>query len=168
MTNEIMELEKYYEVLYFVTNILNNNKIEYMVTGSMAGKFYGLKRNPNDIDIDVFDKSIPLIENLFKDNITERLYHCKDDFGDEYILEVTINDIVIEFCVVDRGYIHSNVTGEKISTLNFYIPIVHKFKDIDVMIQSLDALIGYKQHNTNKEFAQNQIDDVKELVKYQN
>ena len=160
-----MTVPKFGKVLYELVKILDQNQIEYLLSGSLAGKFYGLKREPHDIDIYVFSRDVEHLEKIFADKITKALYRCKDDFYGEDILEILFDGVVVEFCVVDTGFMHSLVTGETMPTLRFYKPVDVPLNDIFVKIQSLDALIGYKSHNTNTEFAGNQIEDVLELRK---
>ena len=160
-------MNKFYDALYSLAKTLDENDIEYMLSGSMAGKFYGLKREPHDLDIYIFEKSLPKINHLFSQYITKPLYHCLDDFYDEYILELEYMGVKVELCIVDKGAIHSLLTDETISTMKFYKTQDRKLRDATIKVQALAALIDYKHHNTNQEFAKNQIEDVEELLKIQ-
>lgn len=159
-------MEKFNNALISLAKDFDQNNIEYMVSGSMAGKFYGLTRMPNDIDIYIRKESMPKVSELFRQFVTKPLYHCIDDFFDEYILELMYMGVTVEISIVDNAAINSLVTGERIPLFKFYVIEDRDISGSIIKVQALSALIGYKSHNTNQKYAKNQINDVKELSKY--
>jgi len=48
--------EKTKNALKWIVNILDNHKIDYQISGGLAGKIFGSQRKLNDIDIDISEK----------------------------------------------------------------------------------------------------------------
>ena len=46
------------EALKWIVNILKTNKVPFRISGGLAVKIYGSKRDLDDIDIDIPDKAI--------------------------------------------------------------------------------------------------------------
>jgi len=161
--NKMDAESKQYEVLYRVAKILNDNKIDYQISSSGAGKFYGLSRKPGDIDIDIFAKDVEAVLSLFGTFVTVPLSRCTDDFYDIDVIECLIDGEMVEFIIMDNGFYISHLTGERMECARFFTPVKKKLKDIEVKVQSIESIIGYKQHNLNKEKAANQAEDVREL-----
>ena len=160
-----MELKLLLGALHKIVTTLNENKIEYQLSGSLAGKFYGLTRESSDIDFALPIKYRPDIERLFGDSIVKAFYRCKDDFFDLDQIKCVIDDIQVEFGFNENGFYHSHITGKAIALGDFWRPFSIKFRNTTVQIQSIEKLTEYKSHNRNPEFASNQIEDSLELEK---
>lgn len=150
-------------MLHKIVLILNSNEIEYQLSGSLAGKFYGLTRTASDIDFALPIKYRNDIENLFGEYITKAFYRCKDDFFDLDQIKCNIDGIQVEFGFNEDGFYHSHTTYTKIPLSHFWAPIAVPFRGIEIAVQSIEKLIEYKSQNRNPEFARNQIADAKEL-----
>ena len=143
--------------------MLDAAKIDYMLSGSGAGQFYGLTRNPNDLDIYFRKKDLAKVERVFKPYVKRKLRWYKDKFFNEYIMFCVMDGIEMDICMADEGFYNSYITAKKESTVKYYYkPVPIKLRDIEVRVQSLEALIRYKDSN-RVEFAVHQGADVQEL-----
>jgi len=81
------EMYKYYiedekrftmDKLLNIAKKLNDNKIKWFLSGSVAAKVYGVEINPKDINIVVDLKDLEKIQDLFKNEIIIPVERCDD------------------------------------------------------------------------------------------
>jgi len=165
MLNYSMKLKELLDVLHKIVLIMNSNKIEYQLSGSLAGKFYGLIRTSNDIDFALPIKHCNDIKNLFAKYVIKEFYRCKDDFFDLDQIKCNIDGVQVEFGFNEDGFYHSHTTCKKIPLAYFWDPTIMSFRDIEIAVQSIDKLLEYKSQNRHPFKAINQMEDAQELSK---
>ena len=163
MVSTPSNLSRKLDIFYNIAKLLDENGVEYQLSGSLAGKFYGLAREPGDIDIDMPLKYRPVIERLFCENIKRPFYRNECDFYDSEQIVCDIGGEKVEFVFMDNSFLLSHLTGLAMPAKQFWKPILIPFRDIKVSIQDITQLFGYKFHNLNQEFAKNQVADACEL-----
>lgn len=83
------------EKLLEITEVLNKNKINWFLSGSMAAKVYGVDINPNDINLVVDMKDMEKIQDLFKEKIIIPVERCEDWIAKGY--GIMFDEIPVDF-----------------------------------------------------------------------
>lgn len=96
----------------YLIELFDKNNIPYQVTGGLAAICYGAKRPLYDIDIDVENKSIPLLQKLLKQYIVDDYHHYRDGFFDMYLIKLDINGVSVDISRIENAYCLKN--GKKL------------------------------------------------------
>ena len=147
-------------VLKIVTTRLHQADIPYMVSGSIAGNFYGHPRMTRDIDIivELALEDVPKVYRLFE--------------SDFYVDEIMIRE-AIGYC--DMFNIIHNETMIKVDfiirkdtpyrRLEFNRRCLMKIDDFEVFVVSLEDLILSKLYWAKDSQSEMQLNDVKILIR---
>jgi len=148
------------EVLKDVAGRLSTNKIEYMVSGSIAMNFYAIPRMTRDIDIvilidsDYIDKIVDIFKNDFyidKESIEDAVKN-RSMFNIIHLKEAVKIDFIIR---KDNEY----------RILEFNNKKKMKIEESDIYIVSIDDLIVSKLYWAKDSESEIQLTDVKNLMK---
>ena len=84
--------EKTVRALGWIIEILNRHKIEYQISGGLAGKIFGSERELHDIDIDISKKYF----NKILPDISDYIIYGPAHYKDAKSLDIDLNGIKIK------------------------------------------------------------------------
>lgn len=97
-----LEIEQAVNALNFIIPTLNRYQFKWAITGGFASLVYGVDRSLTDIDIDInTSKNSPEFKSFLKDVetfISQPLEHFVDQNYDNYNVEVTYHEQVLDIC----------------------------------------------------------------------
>lgn len=140
-----MLTRKQRQVLKFVVGILQANQIPFQITGGLAAIAYGSRRPLDDIDLDVYQKDIPKVKELFKDWLVEDFHHLQDYNLDLWLMTLSINGVGVDICQAEHSY-YVGKDGRKIR-LDADLSRVKtvKIDGIEFPVEDKQELIAYKK-----------------------
>jgi len=97
--------------LHWLTEILDNEKIPYRLSGGLAAKVYGSPREVNDIDIDVPEKKLKAIATLVEPFIVWGPAHFHDERWDLELMMLKYEGQDIDVCGAEGTKICDARTG---------------------------------------------------------
>ncbi len=147
------------DILKTVITRLDNAKIPYMITGSIAGNFYSIPRMTRDIDI--------IAEINLSD--TKKIYELfKDDFYiDEEQITVAVKEQEMFNIIHNEAIVKVDFVVRKNSEyrrLEFSRRKYFDFEGIKIAIVSPEDLIISKLFWAKESHSEMQINDVKNLI----
>ena len=147
------------DLLKLVTSRLNNAKIEYMISGSVALTFYGKPRMTRDIDIVIV---IPTEEVDRFVKLFEVDFYIDRDMVDEAIRNQSMFNIIHLETVIKVDFIIRK--NQEYRILEFSKRRKMQFEDQEVSVVSLEDLIISKIYWAKDSFSELQIKDIISLL----
>lgn len=129
---------------YWITEILENNKIPYKISGGMAAKIYGVTRELADIDIEIENKDLNIVSELVKPYLIFGPTNYKDEYWDLTLMTLTYLGQDIDISGSPANLYNKNTKQwEQCSPVleNVEVKEVYGKK---VPVESLESLIAYK------------------------
>lgn len=132
-------------VLFWMVDLLENNAIEYELTGGLAARCYGSKRKIIDIDFDLRKEELDKIARLVPENVVSGPRQYIDDGFNIRLLTLKKYGVSIDLSVAG---------GEKLQDKNqqwHHLPTNWKDKDViyvqnrPIKIIGREELIAYKK-----------------------
>lgn len=164
--NEVNSFEgKTKDALRWIVGILNNHKIDYQISGGLAGKFFGSKRKLNDIDIDISQKYFSKILPEISKYIIYGPAHYRDAKWDLELITLNYNGQEIDISDSDRPLI-----SNKERTRWIYFP-AHFSETLEFKLDALKLKIINPKYfiEYKKELdGEHQLEDIKSAQEYQN
>jgi len=157
---ELIMMNDELNVLEIVTTRLHQADISYMVSGSIAGNFYGHPRMTRDIDIiiELALADVPKVYRLFE----------SDFYVDEIMIREAINyydmfNIIHNETMIKVDFIIRKDTPYR--RLEFSRRCLMKIDDFEVFVVSLEDLILSKLYWAKNSQSELQLNDVKVLIR---
>lgn len=155
--------EKTINALHWITKILNNNKINYQISGGLAGKIFGSKRELHDIDIDISKKDFKKILPEVSDYITYGPARYIDAKWNLELITLNYNGQEIDISDSDSFLISNKERTE-------WIPFLTDFlKTLDVDLNGIKIkVINPKDFLEYKEEldGEHQLEDIESVKNY--
>ncbi|BAZ11288.1 hypothetical protein NIES4071_31140 [Calothrix sp. NIES-4071] len=136
--------ENHIQALQFIIPIFEQNDITYRITGGLAGNLYGSLWELHDIDLEVAQKDIELVAELFKEYIAIDLMRLVDDEFDLLMMTLVIHGVDIEINQAEEAFIYHDDTPVK---LDDDLSAFHTFyfEGLKLKVKPLKQIIEYKQ-----------------------
>ena len=147
------------EVLKKVTQCLSASKIEYMITGSIAMNYYAFPRMTRDIDIviEMQEKDIPIIVDLFNDDFYVDRDSIVEAVDNHSMFNIIHNKYVIKVdFIVRKLFEYRQVEFQRRRQI--------KIDDVSMWIVSPEDLILSKLWWLKDSLSEMQMSDVKNLL----
>ena len=134
------------EVLIFLVRKLQENNIEFQISGGLAVIVHGGTRPLYDIDLEVHKEDREKVRELFKEFITEDWNNDlePDDQFDIWIIKLEVTGVPIDINQIEDVYLISK-SGERAlqpSDLDFELK---EFEGMSLPVHRKEALIAYKK-----------------------
>ncbi|MEG4323403.1 MULTISPECIES: hypothetical protein [unclassified Microcoleus] len=136
--------ENHLKTLNLLIATFDRQNIPYQVTGGLAGNIYGSKWPLHDIDIEVSQRDMAKVVELFKEYTVRPLFRLVDEEFDLMLLGLCLNDIEVEINQAEDAFIFSSGVRIKLDT-DLSKAKKMRFLDLDIFVQPLDDIINYKQ-----------------------
>lgn len=138
--------KKHAVAIRWITKILNDLKIDFVISGGFAANFYGSDRPLYDIDIDIrnhdFAKLCAVINTRYISWGPERF---KDNSWDLIMITLIYNDILIDVCDSDSAMVFSKKDNQWVKYPELNIPRTKGvFNDLDLYFINKTSLLKYK------------------------
>jgi hypothetical protein len=136
-------------VLCFVVNELDKEKISYQVSGGTAAILHGVNRETSDIDIDIHQADFPQVERLFREYVTHdyhKYFDEKDMDFDIWMMNLNIDGVEVEFGQAEEAKILG--IGNTVWTplpITIQNAEIIRVGEVEVRVQSKRDLIEYKK-----------------------
>lgn len=136
--------ENHLKTLNLVIATFDRHNIPYQATGGLAGNIYGSKWPLHDIDIEVSQRDMAKVVELFKEYTVRPLFRFVDEEFDLMLLGLCINDIEVEINQAEDAFIFSNGVRMRLETDLSKAKKI-RFLGLDILVQPLDDIIKYKR-----------------------
>ena len=154
-------MRKTKEAFCWIFSILKKHKIPYRISGGVAAKIYGSKRELVDIDIDTTDVALKKILPDVQNFISYGPKRYKDNEWDVTLLELNYSGQEIGIIGTDSANIFDKTKGKWVKyRADFSKAVKKKIYGQIVKFISREDLIDYKQKIRRKV----DIEDIKELA----
>lgn len=155
--------EKTENALKWIIGILNKHKIDYQISGGLAGKFFGSKRELHDIDIDISEKDFPEILTEISEYIIFGPARYKDDKWDLELITLNYFGQEIDISGTDTLMISNKERTKWISYSNSLSDTLDiKLGDLKVKVINPKRFLEYKKELDGE----HQLEDIKAAEKY--
>ena len=148
------------EILKIVTNRLEENNIQYMITGSIAMTYYAMPRMTRDLDIvvELETKDAESFYDLFKDDFYISLNMVREEIGHRGMFNI------IHFRKISKvDFILRKNSEYRRTEFNRRKKV--KIDGVEVWIVSIEDLILSKLFWAKDSHSEMQLADVKNLLK---
>lgn len=133
------------KVLRQVVQALEENKIQFQITGGLAAIIYGSKRPLFDIDIDIRKQDIQKIRQLFKKYIIQDYQRNQGKHFDNWTMVLEVDGVLVDISQAEDCYIFDE-NGKKINIdTNLSHPTISEFAGMKLPVEPKDELISYKR-----------------------
>ncbi len=116
--------------LEFIIPILDKYGFTWVITGGFATLAYGVDRPLTDIDIDInTSKDMPKFKELVAElapHVTQPLEHLVNDSYDNYNMEITIGDVIVDICPMADLKVFDKAKKE-------YVPFYSRFPEHEMV-----------------------------------
>ncbi|MCC3529973.1 MAG: hypothetical protein JGK21_18590 [Microcoleus sp. PH2017_22_RUC_O_B] len=135
--------ENHLKTLNLLIATFDRQNIPYQATGGLAGNIYGSQWLLHDIDIEVSQRDMAKVAELFTEYTVRPLFRLVDEEFDLMLLGLSINNIEVEINQAEDAFIFSDGVRIKLDTdLSKANKI--RFLGLDILVQPLDDIIKYK------------------------
>lgn len=144
MDNSLIS-ENQKEVLRLIVNTLNKNGISFMVSGGLAAIAYGGKRPLYDIDVDIHQKDVERVRELFRRYLVEDFHHLQTEKLDIWTMYFEIDGIPVDITQAEESYF-INPDGSKLrldADIEKATPM--HIADIKLPVENKKDLVKYKK-----------------------
>ncbi|PAX51780.1 nucleotidyltransferase domain-containing protein [Brunnivagina elsteri] len=136
--------DNHIKALKQIIPIFHQNNITYRITGGLAGNLYGSQWLLHDIDIEVAQKDMNKIEDLFQEYIAIALMRLVDDEFDLRIMTLEIEHIDVEINQAEEAFVfHNDLAVPLNHDLSIFNLII--FEKLELRVQPLDEIIKDKE-----------------------
>jgi hypothetical protein len=135
------------EALALIVDRLAAGKIEYQATGGLAAIAHGAQRPLYDIDIDIHEKDVEKVRQLFKEYIQEdwnNELEGPDDEFDIWMMTLDVNGVPVDISQLEGCRMRSQ-TGEWVPQPGVMNAEPGVVEGINLLVQSKESLIAYKK-----------------------
>ncbi|BAZ43000.1 hypothetical protein NIES4101_89720 [Calothrix sp. NIES-4101] len=136
--------DNHIKALTKIIPILQENNITYRITGGLAGNLYGSQWQLHDIDIEVAQKDINKVEELFQEYIAIALMRLVDDEFDLRIMTLEIEHVDIEINQAEDAFVFHNDLPVRLNHNLSKFNLIH-FAGLELRVQPLEEIIQYKE-----------------------
>ena len=136
--------ENHVKTLNLLIATFEKQNIPYQVTGGLAGNIYGSKWPLHDIDIEVSQRDMAKVAELFREYTVRPLFRLVDEEFDLMLLGLSINNIEVEINQDEDAFVFSDGLRIKLDP-NLYKANKIRFLGLDILVQPLDDIIKYKR-----------------------
>ncbi len=136
--------ENHLKTLNLLIATFDRHKISYQVTGGLAGNIYGSKWPLHDIDIEVSQRDMAKVVELFREYTVRPLFRFVDEEFHLMLLGLCINDIEVEINQAEEAFIFSDGVRIQLDTDLGKAKKI-RFLGLYILVQPLDDIIKYKQ-----------------------
>jgi len=155
--------EKTKNALKWIVEILNNHKIDYQITGGLAGKIFGSSRKLNDIDIDISERYFPEILPEITAYIIYGPARYKDAKWDGELITLNYQGQEIDICGTDTMRISNKDRSQWISYQSFFGEILNMELDgLKIKVINPRNFIDYKKELDGEHL----LEDIKAAEEY--
>lgn len=155
--------QKTIRALEWLIQILDESKIEYQITGGLAGKIFGSERELHDIDIDVSEKDFPKILPKISEYIIYGPERYKDKKWDIELITLNYNEQEIDISGVDTALISNKERTKWIKyPANFKKVLEFNIYGMNLKIIDLKDFLEYKKELDGE----HQLEDIKAVVSF--
>jgi hypothetical protein len=147
------------DILKLVANRLNDAKIDYMLSGSVALTFYGKPRMTRDIDI-VIMISLEEVDRFVR--LFEQDFYIDRDMATDAIRNQSMFNVIHLETVIKVDFIIRK--NQEYRVLEFNNRKKMKLEDQEVSVVSLEDLIISKLYWAKDSFSEMQIKDIVSLI----
>ncbi|MBF2067638.1 MAG: hypothetical protein IGS39_24950 [Calothrix sp. C42_A2020_038] len=151
--------ENHIRALKLIIPIFEQHNITYRITGGLAGNLYGSQWPLHDIDIEVAQKDIERVKELFHEYIAIDLMRIVDDEFDLLMMTLVIYGVDIEINQAEDAFIYHDDTPIKLDD-DLYIFNTFFFEGLKLRVQQLQKIIEYKELLGRK----NDVADLRKLL----
>lgn len=142
MINEVQK-----KALKFITDLLNQNNIEFQVSGGMAAIAYGAHRPLYDIDLEIYHKNVATVRLLLKEFVVQDWNHELDGAGDHFdlwMMTLNVYGVPVDINQIEGSRVYSKEDGwvELPQTMNTKVV---KVEGVEIPVQKKEDLIAYKK-----------------------
>jgi hypothetical protein len=132
------------QALKLIIPIFEQHDITYRITGGLAGNLYGSQWELHDIDIEVAQKDIELVAELFQEYMAIDLMRLVDDEFDLLMMTLVIYGVDIEINQAEEAFIYHNDTLIQLDD-NLSIFNIITFEGLKLKVKPLEQIIQYKE-----------------------
>jgi hypothetical protein len=136
--------ENHLRTLSLAIATFDKQNIPYQATGGLAGNIYGSKWPLHDIDIEVSERDMAKVVELFREYTVRPLFRFVDKEFDLMLLGLSINDIEVEINQAEDAFIFNNGVRMRLETDLSKAKKI-RFLGLDILVQPLDDIIKYKR-----------------------
>jgi hypothetical protein len=136
--------DNHIKALKLIISIFHEHNITYRVTGGLAGNLYGSQWQLQDIDIEVAQRDINKIVELFQEYIVIHLMRLVDDEFDLLMLTLEVHGVDVEINQAEDAFVFSEDATVRLNhDLSNYNTVA--FEGLEIRVQPLDQIINYKE-----------------------
>lgn len=164
------EEQSAYDALKKIIPEINALGCKWVITGGFACYVYGVKRELTDIDIDIDiskddSKFIALLEK-FNSSITQPLMHFVSKAYDNYNVEITISNQIVDICTMEDLKIYDKDRGEYRPFYDQGFPAVEMvdFHGFTLPLMSKDLIIKNKKMIMRDEWDERDVEGLRMLM----
>ncbi|MFA7191702.1 MAG: hypothetical protein WC089_00165 [Candidatus Paceibacterota bacterium] len=154
--------KKTIKALNWIVNILNEHKIDYVVSGGFSAKLYSSKRELHDIDIDIFENKFDELLSEISKYITYGPDRYKDGKWDMNLITLNYGGQEIDIGDLSDAYISNKERTAWIKLENKLEPVKMTVGGIEVNVINPQDLINYKKNLDGD----HQLEDIKSVEAY--
>ncbi len=141
--------------LRWIVNILRNHNVPFHITGGLAAKVYGSKRELADIDIDIPEAAFDDLVSDVKDYIVYGPQQFTDDSWDILLMTLNYQGQDIDIAGAYEAQLFDRTTHRWVpARVDLSKAIIRQCYGISVPVMRKDELIAYKsklQREVDKE-----------------
>jgi hypothetical protein len=129
------------KAIHFLLDYLEQNDLEYQVTGGLAGNLYGSTWPLVDIDLEVHLNDLYKIEKDLYPYVSKHLHRYVDTEFNIWLLELKIEGIPVDINAIEDFFLNNGTIVEPDLQKSNKI----QFDNRTVNVQPLQEIIFYKQ-----------------------
>jgi hypothetical protein len=143
-------LDQVIRALGFIVPLLEKTGKPWIITGGFACTVYGVERALSDIDIDIDcahgDAEFVDFMNALAPSITSPLENYISEHYDNYNMEATYDDVILDFCPgADLKLFDPAIGKHELAYKNgFPTPVMVPFHGFNLPLLPIDAIIAQK------------------------
>lgn len=155
-------MKKTENAFHWIIDLMEENQIEYRISGGFAARIYGSKRELADIDIDIAESDIDKLHPLIKDKLIFGPEEYKDESWDLYLATIDFEGQIIDLAGATRAKIFDLNTSQWVKfQVDFDDVVFFNVFGKKVPVIKINDLINYKDMLKRDV----DISDIKELKK---
>lgn len=133
------------QVLKKVIKTLKKNQIIFQVTGGLAAIAYGSRRPLYDIDIDIYQRDVEKVRELFRPYLTKDLSHKQSEYWDIYMMTFNIDGVPMDVTQLEDWYYSDRSGKKRLMTGYPENAKIINIEGIEIPVVEKDELIAYKK-----------------------
>ncbi|HYW06993.1 MAG TPA: hypothetical protein VE913_08555, partial [Longimicrobium sp.] len=134
-----------WRALLRLVSVLESARIEYQLSGGLAGNVHGSAWPLHDIDVDVPGARIAEVASLFPGEVGHGPARFVDDEFELTLLRLELNGVPVDVSSADNAWVFTRAAVRTPLRIDLARAERREFRGIVLPVVPLDDLIAYKQ-----------------------